>query len=184
MANTSRVFGAKPVKHFTGAPYDGQANIYEFAVGETVPLFVGDFVLRSTEASTSGLVTVKSLSAHATDANDVNSDEDTATGATDHNSRHTTKSRKSILGTPMKSMTGLGNSNSQADVDTTRQIRQLIVDKDEFSVKAHNVNITTINGEVTLKGPVESIQEQLELEKIAKDVAGASKVNNETYISR
>lgn len=71
MANISRVFGAKPAKHFSGAPYNGQANIYEFAAGETVPLFVGDFVLRSTEASTSGLVTVKSLSAHATDANDV-----------------------------------------------------------------------------------------------------------------
>lgn len=70
MANTSRVFGAKPVKHISGAPYNGQANIYEYAAGETVPLFVGDLVVRSTEASTSGLVTVKSLSA-STSANDV-----------------------------------------------------------------------------------------------------------------
>ena len=72
MANVSRVFGAKPVKHFTGAPYNGQANIYEVSVSETVPIFVGDFVVRSTNASTSGLVTVKSLSA-ATTANDVTS---------------------------------------------------------------------------------------------------------------
>ncbi len=71
MANVSRVNGFRPVKHQNGSPYNGQANIYEFAAGETVPLFVGDAVLRSTEASTSGLVTVKSLSAHATDANDV-----------------------------------------------------------------------------------------------------------------
>lgn len=71
MANVSRVAGFKPVKHFTGAPYNGQANIYEVSVSETVPVFVGDFVVRSTNASTSGLVTVKSLSAHATDANDV-----------------------------------------------------------------------------------------------------------------
>lgn len=70
MANISRVNGFKPVKHITGAPYNGQANIYEVAVGETVPVFVGDLVVRSTEASTSGLVTVKSLSAAAT-ANDV-----------------------------------------------------------------------------------------------------------------
>lgn len=70
MANTSRVFGFKPAKHFSGAPYNGQANIYEVAVGESVPVFVGDLVVRSTEASTSGLVTVKSLSA-ATTANDV-----------------------------------------------------------------------------------------------------------------
>lgn len=70
MANVSRVNGFKPVKHFTGAPYNGQANVYEVAVGETIPIFVGDLVVRSTEASTSGLVTVKSLSAAAT-ANDV-----------------------------------------------------------------------------------------------------------------
>ncbi len=71
MANTSRVNGFKPVKHFSGAPYNGQANIYEVSASETVPIFVGDFVVRSTNASTTGLVTVKSLSAHATDANDV-----------------------------------------------------------------------------------------------------------------
>jgi len=72
MANTSRVSGFRPVKHFSGAPYNGQANLYEVSVSETVPIFVGDFVVRSTNASTSGLVTVKSLSA-ATTANDVTS---------------------------------------------------------------------------------------------------------------
>lgn len=71
MANVSRVNGFKPVKHFTGAPYNGQCNAYEVSVSETVPVFVGDLVVRSTNASTTGLVTVKSLSAHATDANDV-----------------------------------------------------------------------------------------------------------------
>jgi len=70
MANVSRVNGFKPVKHFTGAPYNGQCNIYEVSVSETIPIFVGDLVVRSTNASTSGLVTVKSLSAAAT-ANDV-----------------------------------------------------------------------------------------------------------------
>jgi len=72
MANVSRVNGFRPVKHFTGAPYNGQANIYEVASGETIPIFVGDFVVRSTSASTSGLVTVKSLSAAQT-ANEVTS---------------------------------------------------------------------------------------------------------------
>ena len=70
MANVSRVNGFKPVKHFTGAPYNGQSNIYEVSVSESVPIFVGDLVVRSTNASTSGLVTVKSLSA-STSANDV-----------------------------------------------------------------------------------------------------------------
>jgi len=73
MANVSRVNGFKPVKHFTGAPYNGQCNAYEVSVSETVPVFVGDLVVRSTNASTTGLVTVKSLSGHATNANDVTS---------------------------------------------------------------------------------------------------------------
>jgi hypothetical protein len=48
MANVSRVNGFKPVKHFSGAPYNGQANIYEVSVSETIPIFVGDLVVRST----------------------------------------------------------------------------------------------------------------------------------------
>ena len=70
MANVSRVFGFRPVKHFTGAPYNGQANIYEISVAETIPTFVGDMVIRSTSASTSGLVTVKTVNAALT-ANEV-----------------------------------------------------------------------------------------------------------------
>ena len=69
MANVSRVNGFKPVKHFTGAPYNGQANIYEVSASETIPIFVGDLVIRSTNASTSGLVTVGSLSTAQTAAN-------------------------------------------------------------------------------------------------------------------
>ena len=61
MANISRVFGFRPVKHQNGSCYNGQANIYEYAAGETIPLYVGDAVVRSTEASTSGLVTVSSF---------------------------------------------------------------------------------------------------------------------------
>jgi len=44
MANTSRINGFKPVKHITGAPYNGQMNIYEVPAGEAVPVFVGDLV--------------------------------------------------------------------------------------------------------------------------------------------
>ena len=52
MANTSRVNGFKPVKHLTGAPYNGQANIYEVPAGETIPVFVGDLVVLSGSAAT------------------------------------------------------------------------------------------------------------------------------------
>ncbi len=73
MANTSRVNGFKPVKHMNGSPYNGQANIYEASASDTIPMFVGDLVTYSTNASTSGYQVVKSISSSATAQNDVTS---------------------------------------------------------------------------------------------------------------
>ena len=62
MANVSRVNGFRPVKHLTGAPYNGQANIYEVPAGEAIPVFIGDMVALSTVASTAGYPAVASVS--------------------------------------------------------------------------------------------------------------------------
>ena len=70
MANISRVNGYKAVKHLNGSPYNGQANIYEVPVGETIPVFIGDLVQLSTNANTSSYPAVKSVSI-ATTANNV-----------------------------------------------------------------------------------------------------------------
>ena len=53
MANVSRISGFRPVKHITGAPYNGQANIYEVPQQEAIPVFVGDLVRLSNSAATS-----------------------------------------------------------------------------------------------------------------------------------
>lgn len=53
MANTSRINGFKPVKHLNGAPYNGQANLYEVPSTEAVPVFIGDLVKLSDQAATS-----------------------------------------------------------------------------------------------------------------------------------
>jgi hypothetical protein len=42
MPNTSRINGFRPVKHVTGAPYNGQANIYFVPASDGTALFVGD----------------------------------------------------------------------------------------------------------------------------------------------
>jgi len=68
MANVNRLNGFTPVKHMNGAPYNGQANLYEVAAGYAVNVFVGDLVKLSTEASTSGLATVEALGASAAGA--------------------------------------------------------------------------------------------------------------------
>jgi hypothetical protein len=52
--NINRVNGFRPVKHLTGAPYNGQANIYEVPAAEAVAIFVGDLVKVGTKPGTEG----------------------------------------------------------------------------------------------------------------------------------
>lgn len=59
MANVNTPFGAKPVKHLTGAPYNGQANIYEIAAGDTANTFIGDFVKMADDNATDYYPTVE-----------------------------------------------------------------------------------------------------------------------------
>lgn len=61
MANQSRINGFKPVKHLTGAPYNGQSTLYEVSSSDSNPVFVGDLVKLSTNASTSGVPCVQSV---------------------------------------------------------------------------------------------------------------------------
>lgn len=55
MANVNRANGARPVKHISGAPYNGQANIYECNTGNAV--FIGDFVKSGGTANADGVPT-------------------------------------------------------------------------------------------------------------------------------
>lgn len=61
MPNVTKINGFKPVKHITGAPYNGQANLYEVPAGEAVPVFVGDLVKLSDSAGTAGVPAVEAV---------------------------------------------------------------------------------------------------------------------------
>lgn len=56
MANISKINGFRPVKHITGAPYSGQANIYAVKSGDK--LVPGDLVKLSAGASQGGVAEV------------------------------------------------------------------------------------------------------------------------------
>ena len=57
-------------------------------------------------------------------------------------------------------LTPLDQGTSQADIDTTTQIRKAIVATQGMSTNAKNVKIITIDGRVTLRGPVNSAEEK------------------------
>jgi hypothetical protein len=59
MANTSRIQGFKPVKHVTGAPYNGGGNVYQIPASDSQNTFVGDPVVFEGNASAGGVATVK-----------------------------------------------------------------------------------------------------------------------------
>jgi BON domain/Virulence factor BrkB len=68
--------------------------------------------------------------------------------------------------------------------DTTAQIRKAIVADKSLSTYAHNVKVITVNGAVTLKGPVYSDDEK---EKVASDAAGvvsADKITNQLTVKQ
>ena len=72
--------------------------------------------------------------------------------------------------------------DNRSDRDITQQIRQSIMKDRSLSTYAHNVKIITQNGQVTLKGPVQSEEEKKTVEIKAMEVAGHKKVTSELNI--
>jgi hyperosmotically inducible periplasmic protein len=68
---------------------------------------------------------------------------------------------------------------SKQDRMLSQKIRQAIVDDDALSTTAHNVKIITIDGVVTLRGPVKNAQEREVIAAKAVKIAGAGKVKNQ-----
>jgi hyperosmotically inducible periplasmic protein len=75
-------------------------------------------------------------------------------------------------------------SNSQGDMNITREIRRQIVNDKSLSTSAHNVKVVTVDGVVTLRGPVVSSKEKTVVAETAKKVAGVNKVDNQLEIAK
>ena len=69
------------------------------------------------------------------------------------------------------------------DRDLTKRIRQAVVGDKSLSTYAHNVKIVARDGQVTLKGPVNTEAEKQSIEKKAIAVAGANRVTNEITVA-
>ncbi len=76
-------------------------------------------------------------------------------------------------------LTPLDQGNSAADLDTTAQIRKGVLAESNLSVNARNVKIITIDGRVTLRGPVNSAEEKRLIGQIADGIARAENVDNQ-----
>jgi len=79
-------------------------------------------------------------------------------------------------------LTPMDQGNSQADVNTTAQIRKEIIAGKDMSVNAQNVKIITNTGKVTLRGPVNTDAEKRLIGEIADRVAQAENVTNQLEV--
>lgn len=76
----------------------------------------------------------------------------------------------------------LGQSNSATDVEITRQIHNQIMANDSLSADSRNVKIITVDGRVTLRGPVNSEEEKQRIGDIAIKAASPANVDNQLQV--
>jgi hypothetical protein len=79
-------------------------------------------------------------------------------------------------------ITADNQSNSASDLAITQKIRKAIAADKTLSTYAHNVKIVTVNGVVTLRGPVRSDEEKLKIGSKAGEVVDESKVDNQLAV--
>lgn len=79
-------------------------------------------------------------------------------------------------------LTPLDQSHAESDVEMTRSIRQSLVDDDTLGTNAENVKVITVDGKVTLRGPVASAEEKARIVAIANKAAGPDRVMNELEV--
>ena len=82
-----------------------------------------------------------------------------------------------------KEVTADQQSQTKEDREITQKIRQAVVDDKSLSTYAHNVKIITVDGMVTLKGPVRSEDEKRTIEEKAGQIAGKNKIKSEIEIA-
>jgi len=80
-------------------------------------------------------------------------------------------------------MTPMDQGNSQVDVDTTQAIRKAVMADDTLSTDAKNVKIITNNGVITLRGPVRTDVEKMNVDAKARAAAGTNRVDDQLDIA-
>ncbi|XZE19720.1 BON domain-containing protein [Pirellulaceae bacterium SH449] len=79
--------------------------------------------------------------------------------------------------------TPLDQNENQKDIDITANIRKQVV-ATKMSINAQNVKIMTQNGQVTLRGPVATLDEKAQIETIARKIAGETKVDSQLEVAK
>ncbi len=92
-------------------------------------------------------------------------------------------SAKNIRDRNDATLTSGDQGNTPADRDITQKVRKTLVGgTTDYSMTAKNIKIITLNGKVTLRGPVMSDAEKMAIVGIAKNVAGDANVEDQLEV--
>ncbi len=92
-------------------------------------------------------------------------------------------SGKNVRDRKDSAVTSGDQSNTQADLNITQEIRKAVMADKDLSTNAHNVKIITVNGVVTLRGPVKSAAEKANIGAKAARAVGVRSVDNQLEIA-
>ncbi len=81
-------------------------------------------------------------------------------------------------------VTAENQSHGTSDRAITRQVRKAIVADKSLSSYAHNIKVITLNGAVTLKGPVRSEEEKQKIQADAASAVSADAITNELTVKQ
>lgn len=119
----------------------------------------------------------------ALDTNDPDTSDSAATAASaDSDAPAPDNTAKNERDADGDTKTPLDQGSSEKDTEITQQIRQEVLEINNASVNARNVKIVTVDGKVTLRGPVETEVERDAIESIAVKAAGEGNVVNEIEV--
>lgn len=83
-----------------------------------------------------------------------------------------------------QSLTSGNQGENEMDRTITQKIRQAVMDDNSLSTNAKNIKIITLNGVVTLRGPVSNDREKNEIAKKARAVNGVKSVDNQIEVAQ
>jgi osmotically-inducible protein OsmY len=107
---------------------------------------------------------------------------DTTSASTPNELKAPDNTGKNVRDRNDNTLTPGDQGTSDSDRDITRQIRRALTSDDSLSTTAKNIKIITVNGKVTLRGPVKSEQEQKAIADAAQKVAGQASIDNQLEV--
>lgn len=91
-------------------------------------------------------------------------------------------SEKNVRDRSDSALTPMDQGRSEGDRSITQAIRKAVVADKQLSRDAKNVKIITVDGVVTLRGPVKSADEKAKIASVSAKAAGVKRVDDQLEV--